>query len=156
MSPQSPWQAMLMICERDLLLAYRRWDRVLQPVAFLVMVATLFPLALEPDAVFLRSVAPGLLWIAALLASLLALDFVFRADYEDGALEQLHAQLRFEIRDPLADDGFRDLQAFRRRTDTRCFDDMQERMKVVQAEPHRSTIANSDSSGQASHRIVRA
>lgn len=90
MSPQSPWQAMLMICERDLLLAYRRWDRVLQPVAFLVMVATLFPLALEPDQVFLRTVAPGLLWIAALLASLLALDFVFRADYEDGALEQLH------------------------------------------------------------------
>ena len=90
MSPQSPWRAMLMICERDLRLAYRRWDRVLQPVAFLVMVATLFPLALEPDQVFLRTVAAGLLWIAALLASLLALDFVFRADYEDGALEQLH------------------------------------------------------------------
>jgi len=89
MTPPSLWRAMVLVCWRDLLLAYRRWDRVLQPVAFLVMVATLFPLALEPEQAFLRSVAAGLLWIAALLASLLALEFVFRGDFEDGALEQL-------------------------------------------------------------------
>lgn len=82
-------QAMALVCGRDLLLAYRRWDRVLQPVAFLLMVATLFPLALDPEPAFLRSVAAGLLWIAALLASLLALEFVFRGDHEDGTLEQM-------------------------------------------------------------------
>jgi heme exporter protein B len=74
---------------RDLLLAMRHWGQVAQPLVFFVMVATLFPLALGPDLATLRAIAPGTLWVAALLASLLGLELLFRADHADGTLEQL-------------------------------------------------------------------
>ena len=74
---------------RDILLALRHWGQVAQPLVFFVMVATLFPLALGPELAQLREIAAGMLWVAALLASLLALEFLFRADHADGTLEQL-------------------------------------------------------------------
>jgi heme exporter protein B len=74
---------------RDLKLAFRRWEQVTQPVVFFLMVTTLFPLALSPETSQLRQVAPGVLWVAALLSALLALEFMFRSDFEDGTLEQL-------------------------------------------------------------------
>jgi len=78
-----------LLYSRDLKLAFRRWEQVTQPVVFFLMVTTLFPLALSPDTAQLRQVAAGILWVAALLSALLALEFLFRSDYEDGTLEQL-------------------------------------------------------------------
>ena len=74
---------------RDLLLAFRHWDQVAQPVVFFAMVTTLFPLALSPELGELRQLAGGVLWVAALLAALLGLEFLFRADHADGTLEQM-------------------------------------------------------------------
>jgi heme exporter protein B len=73
---------------RDLKLAFRRRGLLVQPLAFFAMVTTLFPLAVSPELSRLREVAPGVLWVAALLASLLALEFLFRDDAYDGTLEQ--------------------------------------------------------------------
>ena len=74
---------------RDLLLAARRNSDVLTVVLFFVIVVSLFPLGIGPDPKLLRSVAPGVLWVAALLASMLALNRVFAADHADGTLEQM-------------------------------------------------------------------
>lgn len=82
-------QAMALVCRRDLTLAFRRWEQVAQPVIFFTMVTTLVPLALSPELGELRQVAGGMLWIAALLAALLGLEFLFRSDHADGTLEQL-------------------------------------------------------------------
>jgi heme exporter protein B len=76
------------VVARDLLLAFRRPGEWLQPLAFFVIVTVLFPLALDPEAARLRYVAPAALWVSLLLASLLALDFLFREDARDGTLEQ--------------------------------------------------------------------
>ncbi len=76
------------ILQRDLLLAFRRPGEWLQPLAFFLIVTVLFPLALDPEAARLRYVAPAALWVSLLLASLLALDFLFREDARDGTLEQ--------------------------------------------------------------------
>jgi heme exporter protein B len=73
---------------RDLLLAFRKREQILQPLAFFAIVTTLFPLSITPELSRLREVAPGALWVAALLASLLALEFLFRDDSQDGTLEQ--------------------------------------------------------------------
>jgi len=73
---------------RDLALAFRRRGQLVQPLAFFVLVTLLFPLAVSPELARLRSIAPGVLWVAALLASLLALEFLFRDDAQDGTLEQ--------------------------------------------------------------------
>lgn len=73
---------------RDLQLAYRKPAQLLQPLAFFALVTMLFPLAISPEVARLREVAPGVLWAAALLASLLALEFLFRDDAQDGTLEQ--------------------------------------------------------------------
>ncbi len=74
---------------KDLLLAYRRKGDLLNPLLFFVMVVTLFPLGVSPAADFLSELAPGVLWVSALLAALLSLDNLFKADFEDGTLEQL-------------------------------------------------------------------
>lgn len=73
---------------RDLRLAFRKRAHVLQPLVFFLIVTTLFPLGTTPDLKLLRQIAPGVLWVAALLASLLAVDFLFRDDAQDGTLEQ--------------------------------------------------------------------
>ena len=74
---------------RDLLVVFRRPGDATTPAIFFVLVVTLFPLALSPKPEFLRAIAPGVLWIAALLSTLLSLNALFRADLEDGTLEQL-------------------------------------------------------------------
>ncbi|MGQ0429471.1 MAG: heme exporter protein CcmB [Gammaproteobacteria bacterium] len=80
---------MLLVYRRDLVLAFRHWDQVAQPVVFFAMVTTLFPLAISPELAQLREIAGGVLWVAALLAALLGLEFLFRADHADGTLEQM-------------------------------------------------------------------
>ncbi len=75
--------------KRDLTLMLRRKGEVLNPLVFFALVITLFPIGISPDPVLLASIAPGLLWVAALLAALLSLDSLFRSDFEDGSLEQL-------------------------------------------------------------------
>ena len=77
-----------LLFERDLRLAMRRWDQVADPLVFFVMITTLFPLALSPELSRLRDVAPGVLWVAALLSSLLAADSLLKSDAQDGTLEQ--------------------------------------------------------------------
>lgn len=77
------------VLTRDLRLARRRWSQFALPPLFLVVVASLFPMGISPSAETLNLVAPGVIWIAALLAALLALDTLFRADYDDGVLELL-------------------------------------------------------------------
>mgnify|MGYP003333374339 FL=1 len=79
----------LALLQRDLLLALRRKSEVLTGVFFFVVVASLFPLAIGPDFKILRLIAPGILWVGALLASMLVLARLFEADYQDGSLEQM-------------------------------------------------------------------
>lgn len=73
---------------RDLRLAIQHLDQVLQPLIFFIVVATLFPLAISPALADLRKIAPGIVWVAAMLSSLIALESLFRADVEDGTMEQ--------------------------------------------------------------------
>lgn len=84
----SPLYAAAQILRRDLTLAFRRPGDWLQPVAFFFIVTLLFPLALDPELPQLRRLAPAALWVAALLSSVLAVDFLFREDGRDGTLEQ--------------------------------------------------------------------
>ena len=77
-----------LVAARDLRLAFRKPSQLLQPLMFFMIVATLFPLTLTPELSQLRDAAPGVLWIGALLSSLLALEFLFRDDAVDGTLEQ--------------------------------------------------------------------
>jgi heme exporter protein B len=74
---------------RDLRVAFRRWSELGYPLIFFIIVVTLFPLALSPTTQQLREVGTGVLWVAALLSSLLAVDGLFRSDADDGSLEQL-------------------------------------------------------------------
>jgi heme exporter protein B len=74
---------------RDLRLAVRRRGELAQPLILFAAVATLFPLALGPEPALLARIAPGIVWVAALLAALLPLERLFRPDFEDGTLEQL-------------------------------------------------------------------
>ncbi|PPD34739.1 MAG: heme exporter protein CcmB [Methylomonas sp.] len=82
-------QAVWAIIRRDLLLAFRRRAEMANPLLFFVMVVTLFPLAVGAQANLLQAMAPGVIWVSALLAALLSLDGLFRSDFEDGSLEQL-------------------------------------------------------------------
>ena len=81
--------ALLCVIRRDLLLAFRRRSDVLTTLFFFIIVASLFPLGVGPEAQLLRTMAPGILWVAALLASMLALGRLFALDYADGTLEQM-------------------------------------------------------------------
>jgi heme exporter protein B len=84
----SALQAARLILARDLRLALRKRGQFVQPLAFFAIVTTLFPLSISPELARLREIASGVLWVAALLASLLALEFLFRDDAHDGTLEQ--------------------------------------------------------------------
>ena len=77
------------VIRRDLLLAMRRRADVATPLFFFIIVASLFPLGVGPEPALLRTMAPGVLWVAALLASMLALNRLFASDQADGTLEQL-------------------------------------------------------------------
>ena len=82
-------KALLCVTRRDLLLAFRRRADVLTTLFFFVIVATLFPLGVGPEPALLRTLAPGILWVAALLASTLSLGRLFALDHADGTLEQM-------------------------------------------------------------------
>jgi heme exporter protein B len=77
------------VLERDLLLALRRRSDVATTFFFFIIVVSLFPLGVGPEPDTLRSIAPGVVWVAALLASMLALGRLFAGDHADGTLEQL-------------------------------------------------------------------
>lgn len=77
------------IMKRDLLLAMRRKSDITSTLFFFVVVVSLFPLAIGPELETLRMIAPGIVWVAALLASMLALDHMFSVDFMDGSLEQM-------------------------------------------------------------------
>ncbi len=79
----------IQVLTRDLKVALRRWSELCNPLIFFLIVASLFPLAISPEASDLKRVGTGVLWISALLSSLLALDGLFRDDAEDGSMEQL-------------------------------------------------------------------
>ncbi|MDO8312559.1 MAG: heme exporter protein CcmB [Sideroxyarcus sp.] len=78
-----------LVIRRDLLLAMRRRADVLTTLIFFVMVVSLFPLGVGPEPDMLRKMASGVLWVAALLSSMLSLPRMFSADYVDGTLEQM-------------------------------------------------------------------
>ncbi len=82
-------QAFNALMKRDLLLAFRHRGELANPLLFFLMIVTLFPLGVSPEVVLLRKIAPGVIWIAALLAALFSLESLFRSDFEDGALEQM-------------------------------------------------------------------
>jgi heme exporter protein B len=82
-------EAYWLVLRRDLRLSFRRPEQLLQPLVFFLIVTTLFPLGLDLRLSLLRDMAPGVLWVAALLSSLLSLDAIFKGDAEDGTLEQL-------------------------------------------------------------------
>lgn len=81
--------AALALLARDLRLALRQSGDWLMPLGFFLLVVTLFPLAVTPEPKKLAVMAPGVIWVGALLAMLLSLDSLFRQDLEDGSLEQL-------------------------------------------------------------------
>lgn len=77
------------VISRDVMLAMRRRADVATTLLFFVIVSSLFPLAVDPEPRLLRAMAPGILWVAALLSSMLSLGRLFEADHADGSLEQL-------------------------------------------------------------------
>ncbi|QGU32152.1 heme exporter protein CcmB [Thermochromatium tepidum] len=83
------WAVFWCILKRDLLLALRRRTEVLTTLFFFVIVVSLFPLGVGTERQVLQILGPGVVWVAALLASMLALERLFAADYEDGTLEQM-------------------------------------------------------------------
>ncbi len=85
----NPFSLMLAVATRDLNIAFRRWGDVVSSLSFFVIVTALFPLALSPKREVLQGIGPGVLWIAALLSTLLSLNVMFRADLEDGSMEEL-------------------------------------------------------------------
>jgi heme exporter protein B len=80
---------MVRVIRRDVVLALRRRAEIANPLLFFLMVCTLFPLGIGPDPKQLAALAPGVLWVVALLSCLLASDGVFRSDFDDGSLEQM-------------------------------------------------------------------
>jgi heme exporter protein B len=81
--------AFLAILRRDLLLAMRRKSEVLTALFFFIIVVSLFPLGIGPEPQLLKKIAPGILWVAALLSTMLSLNRLFATDHADGTLEQL-------------------------------------------------------------------
>jgi len=77
------------VIHRDLLLALRRRADVATVLLFFVIVVSLFPLGIGPEPNLLRAIAPGVIWVAALLSCMLALARLFAADFADGTLEQM-------------------------------------------------------------------
>lgn len=82
-------KAFITLLRRDLLLVMRRRSEAVNPVLFFIIVASLFPFGTSSDLALLQKIAPGIVWVAALLATMLSLDAIFRSDFEDGSLEQL-------------------------------------------------------------------
>ncbi len=83
------FSTMAMIIKRELLIAFRRQADIFNPLWFFIIVITLFPLSIGPEPGLLSRIAPGIVWVAALLSALLSLERLFRDDFQDGALEQM-------------------------------------------------------------------
>ncbi len=81
--------AFAVVLRRDLKLAVRHRGELANPLLFFVIVISLFPFGVGSEAATLSAIAPGVIWVAALLATLLALDGLFRSDFDDGSLEQM-------------------------------------------------------------------
>jgi heme exporter protein B len=77
------------VLRRELQIALRSPGNIVNPLMFFVIAASLFPLGAGSDREFLAGIAPGVVWVTALLAVMLSMDSLFRADFEDGSLEQL-------------------------------------------------------------------
>ncbi|GIU01759.1 heme exporter protein CcmB [Shewanella algidipiscicola] len=82
-------QAFYTLLKRDLQIAIRHKGDIFNPLLFFILVVTLFPLGIGPEPQVLSRVAPGIIWVAALLASMLSLERLFKADFVDGSLEQM-------------------------------------------------------------------
>jgi heme exporter protein B len=82
-------RAYMALVRRDLVLALRRRSEIANPVFFFILVITLFPLGIGAQPNVLQTIAPGIIWVSALLATLLSLDSLFRSDFDDGSLEQM-------------------------------------------------------------------
>ncbi|WP_371374318.1 heme exporter protein CcmB [Thalassotalea aquiviva] len=78
-----------LILMRDLTIALRHRDDIVNPLLFFIIVVSLFPLGIGPETNTLTRIAPGIIWVAALLANLLSLDRLFKSDHLDGSLEQM-------------------------------------------------------------------
>ncbi len=89
MNDASLIRAFTVVLRRDLTLALRRRAQIMNPLMFFVIVVTLFPLGIGPEVNLLQTIAPGVIWVAALMAAMLSLESMFHADFEDGSLEQL-------------------------------------------------------------------
>jgi len=89
MTRRSPASLLRWLVWRDVTLAWRRRSDVFATLLFFVMVVTLFPLGVGPDTELLRAIAPGVVWVAALLAAMLSLARLFTEDHADGTLEQM-------------------------------------------------------------------
>jgi heme exporter protein B len=83
------FDAFTAIIRRDLVLAMRRRSEIANPVLFFILVITLFPLGIGAQPKLLQAIAPGIIWVSALLATMLSLDSLFRSDFDDGSLEQI-------------------------------------------------------------------
>lgn len=89
MTEISLWRALVGVVRRDLRLSMRRKSDLVTTLFFFVIVVSLFPLGVGPDTGILRHIAPGVLWVAALLATMLSLGRLFEQDLADGTLEQI-------------------------------------------------------------------
>ncbi len=83
------FDAFTALLRRDFLLAYRIRAELANPLLFFVLVISLFPLGISPSSSVLQTLAPVIVWVAALFAAMLSLDGMFRSDFEDGSLELL-------------------------------------------------------------------
>lgn len=81
--------AFFAVIRRDLVLALRRRSEIANPLLFFILVITLFPLGIGAQPHLLQAIAPGIIWVSALLAAMLSLDSLFRSDFDDGSLEQI-------------------------------------------------------------------
>jgi heme exporter protein B len=88
MNSDSLTRAFMILIRRDLMLAVRHRAEMANPLLFFILVTSLFPLGIGANPNLLQAVAPGVIWVAALLAALLSIENVFRSDFEDGSLEQ--------------------------------------------------------------------
>lgn len=89
MKQASLLNAFISLLRRDLVLGLRHRSELINPLLFFLIVVTMFPMALGPEQEDLRKIAAAVIWVAAVLASSLSLDVMFRSDYEDGTLEQI-------------------------------------------------------------------
>ncbi len=92
MNQASSWQVLTAVMRRDLMVVMRRRSDILNPLLFILIVVSLFPLAVGPGPDILGRIAAGVIWVAALLSALLGSERLFREDYLDGTLEQLTLQ----------------------------------------------------------------